>query len=173
MVLLPGLDQEYLDEIEAIAAGARSAGYDYDALDIITENGYFELSDYYLPSIGITYEDETSPRGRISPPMRCSSFVATDWTDGNVVFNTTLGRLHYGPGWKVILDIDPSSKLTADANRPGFIHSGTDFNVNSAGIVIAETTIANCRSDVNGIPSSSARARQHSTRTRSTTLSIS
>jgi hypothetical protein len=59
--------------MQGIAAGLRAAGYKYDVLDIITENGYFELSDYYLPSIGVVYEDRTSPRGRISPPMRCAS----------------------------------------------------------------------------------------------------
>jgi hypothetical protein len=45
-------EAEYLEEIEGIAAGVQAAGFNYDALDIITQNGYFELSNYYLPSIG-------------------------------------------------------------------------------------------------------------------------
>jgi hypothetical protein len=51
-IFLPKLEAEYLEEIEGIAAGVQAAGFNYDALDIITQNGYFELSNYYLPSIG-------------------------------------------------------------------------------------------------------------------------
>ncbi len=156
-IFVPKLEREYMEEIEGIAAGVRSKGYDYDALDIITENGYFELSDYYLPSIGITYEDGTSPRGRISPPMRCSAFIATgDWTaDGNIVMaHNSWDDYIMGQRWNIIIDIDPSAgNRILMQTAPGFIHSGTDFAINSAGIVISETTIGNFAGfDTSGVP---------------------
>ena len=156
-IFLPKLEPEYRQELQGIVAGLRAAGYRYDLLDLIVENGYFELSDYYLPSIGFEYEDGTSPRGRISPPMRCSSFIATGaWTkDGNVVLaHNSWDDYIMGQRWRVILDIAPTTgHRVLMQTAPGFIHSGTDFNVNAAGIVIAETTIGNFRGfDVNGLP---------------------
>ena len=148
---------EYLHELRGIAAGLQAAGYQYDLLDLITENGYFELSDYYLPSIGFTYEDGTSPRGRISPPLRCSAFIATgDWTkDGQIVMaHNSWDDYIMGQRWKIILDITPTTgNRVLMQTAPGFIHSGTDFNVNSAGIVISETTIGNFVGfDTEGVP---------------------
>jgi hypothetical protein len=59
-----------------------------------------------------------------------------------------------GERWNVIFDITPS-----DGNRmimdgmPGLIHSGDDFGVNSAGMMITETTIGSFSGfDPNGIP---------------------
>src|SRR6185369_1977929 len=106
-IFLPKVTGEYLHELRGIAAGLQAAGYQYDLLDLITENGYFELSDYYLPSIGFTYEDGTSPRGRISPPLRCSAFIATgDWTkDGQFVMaHNSWDDYIMGQRWKIILD---------------------------------------------------------------------
>ena len=156
-IFLPKLEAEYLQEIEGIAAGMQAEGFNYDALDIIAQNGYFELSDYYLPSIGHIIDDGTSHRGRISPPMRCSAFIATgDWTkDGNIVMgHNSWDDYIMGQRWNVILDIHPTSgNRLLMQTAPGFICSGTDFYVNSAGIVITETTIGNFKGfDVNGLP---------------------
>jgi len=156
-IFLPKVTGEYLHELRGIAAGLQAAGYQYDLLDLITENGYFELSDYYLPSIGFTYEDGTSPRGRISPPLRCSAFIATgDWTkDGQIVMaHNSWDDYIMGQRWKIILDITPTTgNRVLMQTAPGFIHSGTDFNVNSAGIVISETTIGNFVGfDTEGVP---------------------
>jgi Phospholipase B len=156
-IFLPKLEPEYLQELEGIAAGVRDAGYSYDVLDLVVENGYFELSDYYLPSIGFVYEDGTSPRSRISPPLRCSAFIATgDWTkDGNIVMaHNSWDDYIMGQRWKIIMDIAPTTghRLLMQT-APGFIHSGTDFNINAAGIVISETTIGNFRGfDTQGLP---------------------
>jgi len=38
-IFLPKLEREYLQELQGIAAGLQAAGYQYDVLDIITENG--------------------------------------------------------------------------------------------------------------------------------------
>jgi hypothetical protein len=156
-IFLPKLETEYLEEIEGIAAGVQAKGFNYDALDIITQNGYFELSDYYLPSIGYIVDDRTSHRGRISPPLKCSAFIATgDWTkDGNIVMgHNSWDDYIMGQRWNVILDINPTSgNRVLMQTAPGFICSGTDFCVNSAGIVITETTIGNFMGfDVDGLP---------------------
>ena len=156
-IFLPKLEAEYLEEIEGIAAGVQAAGFNYDALDIIVQNGYFELSDYYLPSIGHVVDDGTSHRGRISPPLKCSAFIATgDWTkDGNIVMgHNSWDDYIMGQRWNVILDIYPTNgNRLLMQTAPGFICSGTDFYVNSAGMVITETTIGNFKGfDVNGLP---------------------
>lgn len=156
-IFVPKLDAEYRAELEGIAEGVQAAGYPYDFVDLVAENGYFELSDYYLPSIGITYDDMTSPRGFIRPPMRCSAFIATgDWTaDHNVVMaHNSWDDYIMGQRWNVILDIVPASgERLLMQTAPGFIHSGTDFDVNGAGIVISETTIGNFAGfDVDGLP---------------------
>ena len=79
---MPKLETEYLEEIKGIAAGLQAKGFNDDALDIITQNSYFELPDYYLPSIGYVVDDGTSHPGRISPPLKCSAFIVTgDWTN--------------------------------------------------------------------------------------------
>jgi len=156
-IFLPKLETEYLEEMEGIAAGVQAKGFNYDVLDIITQNGYFELSDYYLPSIGYVVDDGTSHRGRISPPLKCSAFIATgDWTrDGNIVMaHNSWDDYVMGQRFNVILDILPTkgNRLLMQT-APGFICSGTDFYVNAAGIVITETTIGNFKGfDVNGLP---------------------
>jgi len=156
-IFLPKLETEYLEEIKGISAGVQAKGFNYDALDIITQNSYFELSDYYLPSIGYVVDDGTSHRGRISPPLKCSAFIATgDWTkDGNIVMgHNSWDDYIMGQRWNVILDIHPTNgNRMLMQTAPGFICSGTDFYVNSAGIVITETTIGNFKGfDVDGLP---------------------
>lgn len=154
-IFLPKLETEYLEELEGIAAGLREKGKDYDVIDIIAANGFFELSDYYLPTLpGKSYKNTT---GRKTPRMRCSAFIATGaWTkDGNVVMgHNSWDDYILGQRFNIILDIKPTS-----GNRmmiqcaPGFITSGTDFAVNSAGIVSTETTIGNFKGfDTNGVP---------------------
>ena len=48
-----------------------------------------------------------------------------------------------GERWNVILDIVPEkgNRIFMDA-LPGLIHSGDDFNINSAGLIVTETTIS-------------------------------
>jgi len=146
------LDLEYKLEIEGIASGLVEAGYNYDSIDIIALNAYIELSEYYLPSIGGKFTD-SMPR----PLMRCSAFIATgDWTkDGNVVMgHNTWDDYITGQRKRIILDIEPDSGFRMlMQTAPGFIHSGTDFALNSAGLLITETTIGNFKGfDTKGLP---------------------
>jgi hypothetical protein len=48
-----------------------------------------------------------------------------------------------GERWNIIMDIVPEkgNRIFMDA-LPGFIHSGDDFNINSAGLIVTETTIS-------------------------------
>lgn len=59
-----------------------------------------------------------------------------------------------GARWTVIFDIAPAqgNHIIMDG-LPGFIHSGDDFGINSAGIMITETTITHFSGyDTHGIP---------------------
>lgn len=151
------IEREYQQEIDGIVKGLQKRDYDYDAIDIIVTNAFFELADYYLPSL----DDETTERKtwgrRIVPAMRCSAFIATgDYTkDGNIVVgHNSWDDYILGQRFNIILDIHPSrgNRLMLQC-APGFLHSGTDFVVNSAGIVITETTIGNFSGyDTDGIP---------------------
>jgi len=135
------LEKEYLQELMGIAAGLQAEGYQYDYIDIIAQNAVAELADYYLPSITKNHKHVRRPM------MRCSAFIATGkWTkDGGIVMaHNSWNDYIIGLRWKVILDINPTTgHRILMQTAPGFIHSGTDFNVNSAGIVITETTIGN------------------------------
>lgn len=130
---------EYRQEMEGIASGLRSVAYNYDVIDIIALNSFMEISEYYLPSV--------EPHLGIKPKLSCSAFVATGsmTRDGQVVMgHNTWTDYIVGQRVRVILDITPSNGYAIQMQTfPGFIHSGTDFSVNTAGLVVTETTIGN------------------------------
>ncbi|MFI5396828.1 MAG: C45 family autoproteolytic acyltransferase/hydrolase [Candidatus Binatia bacterium] len=174
-LFLPKMEPEYVQEMEGIADGLRSKGYNYDDIDILALNGFAEIAEYYLPSIGEVSRIPGFPYGRSSidfpytspiagvfhgrggPSMHCSAVIATgDWTrDRNIVLaHNSWNDYVLGERWNVILDIAPASgNRILMQTAPGLIHSFTDFNVSSAGIVVSETTIGLFRGfDTNGIP---------------------
>jgi hypothetical protein len=140
----PRLDPEYRDEIEGIAEGlkARLPSTPFDKTDLTALNGWIELGSYYVPYL----EDKlkTGP-GLSRAPGSCSAFIATGSSteDGRIVIghNNWVDYM-IGERWNVILDIKPEKgyRIIMDA-LPGYIHSGDDFVVNSAGLVYTETTI--------------------------------
>ena len=92
--------------------------------------------------------------------------------DGRVVMaHNNWTSYSSGERWNIIFDIAPANgnRIIMDG-MPGLIHSGDDFGVNAAGMMITETTI----SEVHRLRSerhrrnSCARARRCSTRRRST-----
>jgi hypothetical protein len=91
------------------------------------------------------------------PGEHCSAFVATgSYTkDGRIVIgHNNWTSYSSGERWNVIFDIVPAkgSRILMDGSA-GLIHSGDDFGLNAAGIVITETTISNFSGfDPNGIP---------------------
>lgn len=80
----------------------------------------------------------------MSVPERCSAFIATgDYTkDGKIVMahNAWTSYLD-GQRWNIVFDIVPEkgNRIFMDG-LPGVIHSGDDFGINSAGMMITETT---------------------------------
>ena len=132
------------------AAGARVDLWDVVALNASIEFGY--------------YTAQLDADGRSGAPDKCSAFVATGryTRDGRpvVAHNNWSGYLE-GSRWNVIFDIRPAAghRILMDG-MPGLIHSGDDFGVNSAGLVITETTITGFQGfDPAGIPEF-ARARK-------------
>ena len=96
-------------------------------------------------------------RASVATPEHCSAFVATgSYTkDGKVVIahNNWTNYLD-GERWTIVFDIVPTKgKRMLMDGLPGVIHSADDFVMNSAGIVITETTIGHFSGyDAAGIP---------------------
>jgi hypothetical protein len=152
--MLTRIDGECMEELNGLARGVRSRGFDYDAIDLIAFNAYLELTGYYAPAVKARQTPPTPPTG--SPgagaapvsgaPERCSAFIATgsQTADGRIVMGHNMwdGYLT-GERINVIVDITPrhGHRIVMDT-MPGMIHSGTDFVINDAGIVYTETTIS-------------------------------
>ncbi len=154
-ILWPEVPDEYQREIRAMSEGLRRAGVSVDHLDLTVLNASIELPYYTAQLDG---------EGKSKAPDRCSAFVATgSWTkDGRPVIahNNWSGYLE-GARWNIIFEIRPERghRILMDG-LPGFIHSGDDFGINSAGLAITETTISGFRGfDAEGVPEF-ARARQ-------------
>jgi hypothetical protein len=131
---------EYQGEITAIAEGvnAKLGEGSIDVKDMIAINSFLEMADYYVPWL----EGQEAPK----PAERCSAIAATgSWTnDGKIVMaHNNWSEYLIGARWNVIADIVPEKghRIVMDA-LPGFIHSGDDFNINSAGLIVTETTIS-------------------------------
>jgi len=141
------LDPEYQEEIEGQAEGLASKGVSADKWDVLAYNAHIEISGYYLPWL----------QNQPSQKESCSAFVATgDATkDGRVVMGHNLWwDLLMGQRFDVIVDITPErgNRFVMDA-LPGLIHSASDFAINSAGILVTETTISGLMGfDPNGLP---------------------
>ena len=155
--MMDKLGQEYQAEIAGIVGGMRLRGFSVDMPDIVAQNALFELADYYLPWVEGESDDRKRWGRRISPPFRCSAFIATTpyTKDGRIVMgHNSWDDYIIGQRFNVILDVHPSNGYRVILQcAPGFIHSGTDFAVNSGGMVITETTIGNFKGfDTNGIP---------------------
>ena len=138
-VLWPNIEQEYRDEIKGIVEGAVSKGVNFDVWDAVVVNANQELLPYYTE----WYDKKHDPKR--SAPEHCSAFVATgSWTsDGRpVLAHNCWTDYAVGARWNVIFDVRPAKghRFIMDG-LPGMIHSGDDFGINGAGIMIAETTI--------------------------------
>jgi hypothetical protein len=153
-VLWPHVEQEYREELQGVASGLAARGVKLDLWDVVAINADPEWG-YYAR----VYDKQHSV---LSPPgaragEHCSAFVATgSYTrDGRVIMahNNWTSYLS-GERWTVIFDVAPVAgyHILMDG-LPGLIHSGDDFGINSAGILITETTISGFSGyDVNGIP---------------------
>lgn len=153
-MMWPHIDQEYRDEMQGIADGATAHGVKLDLWDVVALNAALEWN-YYVTQ----YDKQHAIKSpsTVTAPEHCSAFVATgSYTkDGKIVIaHNNWSSYLDGERWTIILDIVPAKgyRMLMDG-FPGFIHSGDDFGVNSAGIIITETTISGFAGyDSNGVP---------------------
>lgn len=135
-MLWAGVDEEYREELKGIAEGAAARGAKIDLWDVVVHNANIEFG-YYTASL----DRNQKP----AAPDRCSAFAAAGGAtrDGKIVIghNNWSGYLE-GSRWNIMFDIRPTKghRILMDG-VPGLIHSGDDFGVTSAGLVITETTI--------------------------------
>ncbi|WP_224366303.1 C45 family autoproteolytic acyltransferase/hydolase [Hyalangium versicolor] len=163
-------DPEYLEEMRGIADGANKGGAkfkerDLDLLDIVSLNSAVDLSSLEsantvtaTPLSGRTFlkaEEEAELAGKGD---HCSSFVATKSAtpDGRFIMGQLFMWNGYtGVHWDVVLDVQPThGHRFVMQTFPGGIHSGADWFINDAGIVIGETTVGQTPFNSNGTPQS-------------------
>ena len=170
-LLLRKYDPEYLEEMKGIADGAAEGGAliskrAVDFLDIVTLNSVVDigqmaegLSRSSHPLSGRSFSAEEEEAKMADRLHKCSSFLANGpaTRDGRIVFSQLFMWSGYtGVHWDVICDVVPESghRLVYET-FPGGIHSGADFYINDAGIMIGETTVAQTPFDSAGSPQSS------------------
>lgn len=136
----PKVSTECEEELKGIVAGAKEAGVGVDYLDLVALNGYEDSINYH-------YFLRKQERGE-SQAVRvggCSAFVATGSTtrDGGVMMgHTTWWPYLLGNNWNFLLHIKPTrGHQILMQSIPGFIFSGTDWYMNSGGLLVSETTI--------------------------------
>ena len=154
-VLWPHVSEEYRAELQGIADGMKAAGSTRDLWDIVALNGNLELADYYLPMINARAGKRT-PEKAVAPG-KCSAFIATGKAtrDGKIVVaHSNWSSYAEGERWTVVFDIVPTQghRILMDGS-PGLITSQDDFGVNSAGLMITETTLPMAKGfDAAGVP---------------------
>jgi Phospholipase B len=151
-ILSKKVDPENLREIYGMIKGMKAANISTSQDELVAFNGYFELSDYWFPTV----KDSLKINSSETVKQSCSSFIATGsmTSDGGIVLGHNMHDVYFSPPCNLILDILPEKghRILMQAIA-GFIHSGTDFFVTDAGLVGSETTIAEFFPyDENGIP---------------------
>ena len=141
-MLWPHIEAEYRAELQGIVDGAVAHGVKLDLWDVVALNAWLEM-----PYFDKVYNKQHElPTTTASAGEHCSAFVATgSYTkDGRVVIaHNNWTSYETVERWNVIFDIVPAqgNHFLMDG-MPGLIHSGDDFGINSAGIMITETTIS-------------------------------
>ena len=162
-----GHEREYLEEMKGIADGASDAGARFDGrridlVDVVALNAWPELDtlDSGLRALptgleGLRFPAQPQPKPA-SRPMRCSAFAANGpaTKDGKIVFgHITMFRLYPSNFDNVWLDVKPArGHRVVMQSFPAGIHSGMDYYINDAGLLISETTIGQTRFNVKGAP---------------------
>jgi hypothetical protein len=151
---------EFYEEMLGFAEGANM-----DVNEVVAWNNYFTLTESWWANMpeeeaiavkGTTVSNVGASREGGGAQERCSAFIAIgDWTaDGKIVVaHNNFSNFIDGQLAKYVVDINPTK-----GNRilmmgfPGWIWSGTDFFVTSAGIIGTETTIGGFIAYENNIP---------------------
>jgi len=151
---------EFYEEMAGFAKGSNMS-----VTEVVAWNNYFTLTESWWANMpeeesiaikGATKSNVASREGG-GQQERCSAFIATgsEWTkDGKIVVaHNNFSNYIDGQLAKYVIDIAPNN-----GNRilmlgfPGWIWSGTDFFVTSAGIIGTETTIGGFINYENNIP---------------------
>jgi len=154
-VLWPHIEAEYREELQGIADGLKARGASLDLWDVVALNAKEELPDYYVPTL--ERQQKSTGGGSLKNPGHCSAFVATgSWTKDHkpVMAHNNWSPFPDGSRFTVIFDIVPAKgyRMLMDG-FPGVIVSDDDFTINSAGLMITETTITGYSLyDAKGIP---------------------
>ncbi len=163
-------DLEYLEEMKGIAdgavkAGAKFKGRELDLLDIVALNSLVD-ADYVesalrvspTPLSGRTFMKGEDEAERGGAGDHCSSFVATKSAskDGRFIMGQMFMWSGYtGVHWDVMVDVVPAKgHRLVYQTFPGGLHSGSDWYMNGAGLVIGETTVGQTGFDPDGTPQS-------------------
>jgi hypothetical protein len=148
---------EYRVEMEGIVAGLRAAGYkNWDIWDIVAFNAWADIDAYW----DAYFEKVRLHSGFIKPPMwskGCSAFIATGnaTEDGQIVIGHNTWAGYAGDAyWNVIFHIKPMRGYEIlYQSSGGCIWSGQDWIMNSAGLMVCETTLPGMETyNLNGIP---------------------
>jgi hypothetical protein len=153
-MMWPHIEQEYREELQGITDGVNAHGIKMDLWDVVAMNAAEEW-DYYVKEYDKDHGIKSTSARMV--PEHCSAFVATgSYTkDGKaVIAHNNWSEYLDGERWTIIYDIVPThGKRMLMDGLPGVIHSADDFVMNSAGIVITETTIGHFSGyDPNQIP---------------------
>ena len=149
------IDAEYQQELQGIADGVKAHGGALDLWDVVALNAFEELADYYLP--WLNQQNKSAKNPKLTAPGNCSAFIATGSMTADhqiVIAHNNWTSYLAGERWVIIFDILPKqgNRILMDG-FPGVIASDDDFGVNSAGMMITETTITQFEGwDPNGKP---------------------
>ena len=141
--LWPHIDTEYQQELQGISDGVKAHGVELDLWDIVALNAFEEVPDYYLP--WLSKQNKSAENPKLKAPGNCSAFIATGSLTKDhqiVIAHNNWTSYLAGERWVIIFDIQPQhgNRILMDG-FPGVIVSDDDFGVNSAGMMVTETTI--------------------------------
>ena len=175
-MFLRGFTREQLEEMKGIADGASAAGARFDGraldvIDIAALNAANELDSLpaALDATATGLEDFVPPapakkplpaktvdKPRRARPERCCAFAAVGpaTKDGQLVFgHITMFDIYPANFYNVWIDVKPTSgHAFVMQSSPGGMHSGMDYSINDAGILLSETTLEQTRLEVKGTP---------------------
>ncbi len=143
-ILWPHVEREYQEELQGIVEGLNAKKVAVDIWDVVAMNAFLEMFTY----AGFVAKQDKPGDPSELPVMaeRCSAFVATgSYTKGGrvIIAHNTWTYYLDGRHWNIVYDIVPEKghNILMDG-IPGLIHSGDDFGMNSAGMLITETSIS-------------------------------
>jgi len=165
---------EQYEEMRGIADGCKKGGFKTSVHEIVAWNNSICLMEYWYPNIYLVDPakesiSSKSPRrnksvrtaggGRRGAMGKCSAFIAVgkDMTkDGKIVLaHNTFDNFIGAQGCRIILSVKPDKGFNILMQTyPGWIWSGTDFFLTSAGMMGSETTIGGFLPYKNGNPCS-------------------